>query len=275
MSALTVAELPTISGLLVSDYVVVSRDAVTLARKTVGELLAGLDTDSVTDSSGIAVDSPPTLTSALGVLAQRGSDDIGNDSTVAGTSVSDALEGLASNIAALGGSGATAATVTYTPETPSNWPASPTPATVADGLNDLASRVATLGSTSVANQSTVTGATVTDALQWLAMRADNAVVTESGTTHNVLAANVGGYHRFTNAAAKTCTFRPEATEALSANGAWHLRNIGAGSLTIVAGAGVTINLPNGGSLIVPQGGTVTMKRVASDEFDLLGLVNAA
>lgn len=96
------------------------------------------------------------------------------------------------------------------------------------------------------------------------------VSTVAAAASDLEAAQVGNYLRFTEAAAKTLTVRPEATGALPDNGEWHLRNAGAADLTIVADTGVTINPPGGGTLLVPQGGTVTLKRVAEDEFDLLG-----
>lgn len=83
-------------------------------------------------------------------------------------------------------------------------------------------------------------------------------------------ADVGNYIRLTNASTKTVTVDPEATTALPANGEWHFRNVGAGDATLVEGSGVTIHPPAGGSLVVPQDGTVTLKRVAADEFDLIG-----
>lgn len=99
-----------------------------------------------------------------------------------------------------------------------------------------------------------------------------AVASVAGAASNLLASQAGQYLRFTEAAAKTLTVRPEATEALPANGEWHLRNVGAGDLTLVAGTGVTINLPTEGTLSIPSGGTATLKRVAADEFDLFGQV---
>src|SRR3546814_12498182 len=57
----------------------------------------------------------------------------------------------------------------------------------------------------------------------------------------------------------TLCLSPDSTEALPANGEWHIRNVGAADLTIVEGSGVTINEPNGGTLVVPAGGTVTLK----------------
>lgn len=97
-----------------------------------------------------------------------------------------------------------------------------------------------------------------------------ATETISGTAANLDADQAGKYLRFTNAAAKTLTVLPNATEALPTDSEYHIRNVGAGDLTLVEDTGVTINPPNGGTLVIPQGGTATLKRVATDEFDLLG-----
>lgn len=97
------------------------------------------------------------------------------------------------------------------------------------------------------------------------------VTTESGTSHNITAAEVGSYIRFTSTSAKTCTFRPDSTEPLPANGEWHIRNAGTNNLTLTPGSGVTLNAPYGGTLVVPNGGTVTVKRVTTDVFDVMGV----
>lgn len=102
-----------------------------------------------------------------------------------------------------------------------------------------------------------------------------AVITESGTAADLDPADAGKYQRWTNASAKTLTVRDEADVALPDDGEWHIRNAGTADLTLVEDTAVTINPPNGGTLIVPQGGTVTLKRVAEDEFDLLGQTVAA
>lgn len=103
----------------------------------------------------------------------------------------------------------------------------------------------------------------------------SAVTPVAAAAYDLLAADVGTYLRFTNDAAKTVNVRPNATEALPANGEWNIRNAGVAALTISAGAGVTINAPAGGTLVVPQGGTVTLKRIAANVFDLLGATVAA
>lgn len=98
------------------------------------------------------------------------------------------------------------------------------------------------------------------------------VGTISGTSYDILDTDNTKYLRFTNSGAKTATARPNSTHALPDDAEYHLRNVGTGNLTIVAGSGVTITPPAGGTLVVPAGGTVTLKRVATDAFDLFGLV---
>lgn len=99
-----------------------------------------------------------------------------------------------------------------------------------------------------------------------------AVATQSGTAYDLLNADAGTFIRFTNAAAKAVTVQEDATEPLSDDVEFHIRNAGAGDLTLVEDGAVVINPPSGGTLVVPQGGTVTLKRVATDVFDLMGQV---
>lgn len=100
-----------------------------------------------------------------------------------------------------------------------------------------------------------------------------AVATDADD-YTVLAAHNNLYIRLTGAAAKSITVQDDATEPLPANGEWHFRNVGAGDATFAPAGGVTIHAPVGGSLVVEQGGTVTLKRVAADEFDLIGVTAA-
>jgi len=98
-----------------------------------------------------------------------------------------------------------------------------------------------------------------------------ATVTVTGTSGNLSPANVGKYQRWTNGSAKTLTVQPESTTAQPGDGEWHIRNAGATDLEIAEGSGVTVNPPAGGTLLIPEGGTVTLKKVATDEFDLFGV----
>lgn len=96
-------------------------------------------------------------------------------------------------------------------------------------------------------------------------------ITESGSSANLLNANRGKYQRWTGTGAKTLTVQPNATEAITQDAEFHITNRAtSGDLTIAAGSGVTINPPADGSLILLPGMMATLKRVASDEFDLIG-----
>lgn len=97
----------------------------------------------------------------------------------------------------------------------------------------------------------------------------------AGTTYDLLAADAGKYLRATNAGTKTFTVRDNADEDQPSSGEWHIRNAGAGDLTLVEDTAVTINVPAGGTLVLSQGMTATLKRVAVDEYDLIGQTVAA
>lgn len=97
-----------------------------------------------------------------------------------------------------------------------------------------------------------------------------AVANVSTADHFVTAGNESLYHRFTFNGAKTVTVRPNSTHALPADGSWVLRNVGTGNLTIVEGSGVTINPPYGGTLVLEPRMTVTLQKVGTNEYDLIG-----
>lgn len=97
------------------------------------------------------------------------------------------------------------------------------------------------------------------------------VVNQSGTSLTADDTNSGNYTRFTNAAAKTYTF--DSAETYADGAEYHVRNVGAGDLTLTEAGTFTLNAPAGGSLVVPQGGTATIKIVGtgSDEADVIGV----
>lgn len=96
------------------------------------------------------------------------------------------------------------------------------------------------------------------------------VVTEAGSSRAIADSDAGKYIRFTATGAKTCTFGTGIT-----TGEFHIRNAAvSGNLTLVASS-TTLNAPAGGTLVLEPGMTVTVKFVASAEFDVFGQTVAA
>ncbi len=98
------------------------------------------------------------------------------------------------------------------------------------------------------------------------------VVAEAGTSLLATAANAGRYTRFTAASAKTYTFN--STETYTVGDEYHVRNIGAGNLTLTPAGSFVLNAPADGTLVIPQGGTATVKIVGAAEADVFGVTVA-
>ncbi|MNY20919.1 hypothetical protein D3C86_1544330 [compost metagenome] len=101
------------------------------------------------------------------------------------------------------------------------------------------------------------------------------VITEATGSRVASLADAGSYLRFTFAGAKAYTVAPQAGVIWLDDTEIHGRNVGATDLTLTQGAGVTLNTPFGGTLLIPTGGSFTLKRVASDEWDVIGQTVAA
>jgi hypothetical protein len=97
------------------------------------------------------------------------------------------------------------------------------------------------------------------------------VVNETGTSRAMANSDAGTYIRFTNTSAKTATF---GTGVNVVGQEFHIRNVGTNNLTLTPSS-TTLNAPADGTLVVPPGGTVTIKQVASTEFDVFGTTTAA
>lgn len=95
------------------------------------------------------------------------------------------------------------------------------------------------------------------------------VVTVSGTSRTIAPSDAGTYMRFTNASAKTATFND--SQGYSAGEEYHIRNSNSNDLTLTEAGSMTLNPPAGGTLVVPEDGMVTVKVVASDEADVIGV----
>lgn len=145
---------------------------------------------------------------------------------------------------------------------------------VLQALGKLAARLATAfargNHTGEQAISTVTG------LQAALDKALYAPVITESTTARVLALTDGAaYIRHTNASASTVTVPPQSSVTWLADTEIHIRRAAAGNLTLTPGSGVTLNAPSGGTLVMTNAMSVTLKRVASDVWDVVGQTVAA
>ncbi|MDR2984197.1 MAG: DUF2793 domain-containing protein [Nocardiopsaceae bacterium] len=98
----------------------------------------------------------------------------------------------------------------------------------------------------------------------------SAVVTDATTARTLGLADNGTYIRFTNAGATALTVPPQSSVAWGAVTEIHVRRVTGAALTLTPGSGVTLNAPSGGTLVLSSAMTVTLKRVASDAWDVIG-----
>lgn len=96
----------------------------------------------------------------------------------------------------------------------------------------------------------------------------------SGTSDTLVAADADRYLRCTNAGAVTVTVPPNASVAFPVGTEVHVRQAGAGQVTIAGASGVTVNTSETLALR-KQHATITLLKVAADEWDLLGETEAA
>lgn len=95
------------------------------------------------------------------------------------------------------------------------------------------------------------------------------VVTESTTARVLALTDARKYIRCTNGSASTVTVPPQSSVAWESDTEIIVERAGAGSLTIVAGAGVTLRSPR--TLVADvRYSAVTLKRVASNEWVVAG-----
>lgn len=101
------------------------------------------------------------------------------------------------------------------------------------------------------------------------------VVPKTAATQTSLLSDAGQYLRFTNASASTYTVAPQASVVWPDNAEITIRRAAAGNLTLTPGSGVTLNAPSGGTLVLTNNMTVTLKRVATNVWDVIGQTVAA
>jgi len=105
----------------------------------------------------------------------------------------------------------------------------------------------------------------------------NALLTindQTGTSYTLVLADALKYIRMNNASASTLTVPPNADVAIAVGSTCHVRQVGAGQVTLVAGTGVTINTPETLKLR-KAGAIISLTKVATNEWDVYGDLEAA
>ncbi len=95
----------------------------------------------------------------------------------------------------------------------------------------------------------------------------SSVVNDATTARTLDSTDINKYIRMTSGSANTVTIPPNSSEAIAVDQEVHVRQAGTGSTTLVAGAGVTLN---GNLVFSGQFDTKTLKKVATDEWDVIG-----
>ena len=101
-----------------------------------------------------------------------------------------------------------------------------------------------------------------------------AINAQTGATYTFILTDAGKYVRGNRGTAQTFTVPPNSSVAYATGSKLHVRQAGAGQITLAEGSGVTINTPET-LLIAKQHGTVTLVKVGTDEWDLMGNLEAA
>lgn len=94
--------------------------------------------------------------------------------------------------------------------------------------------------------------------------------TQTGTTYTLALADLGKVVEMNNASAMTLTVPPNSTAAFPIGGRIDLTRLGAGTLTIAAGSGVTIRSAGGKLKVADQYGMASLYKRGTNEWVLVG-----
>lgn len=97
-----------------------------------------------------------------------------------------------------------------------------------------------------------------------------AVSTQTGTSYTAALTDANDYIEFTNGSAVNFTIPPNASVAFPIKTVIEIEQAGAGALTVVAGAGVTINSRGGDLTLAGQYAVAALKKKATDTWTLTG-----
>lgn len=88
----------------------------------------------------------------------------------------------------------------------------------------------------------------------------------TGATRDLAAGDVGLWLRFTHTGAKTINVISSTDVP---DGEWYIRNASSsGSITLAAGAGVTLTGTEAGGLVIPVRGSRVIKRIAANSYEV-------
>jgi hypothetical protein len=129
---------------------------------------------------------------------------------------------------------------------------------------------AILGATAAGNVADLTPAQAKSVLAITGGDISLGVTSQAGTAYTAVLADANSYIRFTNGGAITFTIPPNSTVAFPVGTEIQIEQAGAGSLTVAAGVGVTINVRGGDYTLAGQYAVAGLKKVAADTWTLTG-----
>jgi len=124
--------------------------------------------------------------------------------------------------------------------------------------------------TAITSVGTLSALDVTGALTAGSLVAPLALNAQVGTTYTFVLADAGKMVTFANASAQTITVPPNSSVAFDVGTQIVLQGILAGAVTLVAGAGVTINSKDAALAIDGQWAAATLIKTATDVWSLIG-----
>ena len=127
------------------------------------------------------------------------------------------------------------------------------------------------GSTPAAATFTTLAATGNTTLEGTAVAKQGMpIVTEAGTTKTFALTDSGAYVRTTSGSAVTITVPANSSVAFPTGTEIVVFQAGAGQVTFAAAGGVTINSKDSNLKITGQYSSATLKKIATDEWDMIG-----
>ena len=140
--------------------------------------------------------------------------------------------------------------------------------------SDLTARTTPPDTDMIIKMSDNIATTPTDVQMEATLARASHIITDATTTRTLALTDSGAYIRCTSASATTVTVPPNSSVAFPTGTEVNVRAAGAGQVTIAQGVGVTINSAETLKLR-KQGSTGTIKKVATDTWDLMGDLEAS